>query len=714
MASIIGGYEYDIFVSYRQKDNEYDGWVTEFVDNLKRELHATFKEDISIYFDANPIDGLLETHIVDESLSRKLKCLIFLPIVSQTYCDTQSFAWKNEFCVFNKLAKEDHIGRDIRLASGNVASRILPVKINDLEPEDNDLVAKELGSVLRSVDFIYKASGVNRPLRPNDQRAENINHTYYRDQINKLANAIKEIISTIKKLNQPELAVPQMETKVIPIKNRKTKYIIVPLIILSLLMLGFFFIPKIFPPFKPTEKSIAILPFKNISNDPGQKNFVEAMREVILSHLFKIGGLNIPSSTSSMSFNESKLSLRQIARKLNVFYILEGNIYSTEDSVRIIVSLINGNNEKVCWVEEYNMVRTANNLLWIQSEVAQKIAEKMSVLIIPDVKKRIEARPTENTEAYNLYLQTYNNSFLPFDQGRANLEKAIVLDPKFADAYALLAQYWIFGGALDGHIKREVVLEKATPLLEKAIELDKNSLIAHLTKAMLSLYYNWDFESVEREFKICTEISPSNSEFQSFFADYLLAAGKYHEAFLIMEEALKKDENSLFNWVETALTLYYDGQPDNAVETIETADLRFPNFDFIYRNRLQIYVYAGKYNKAIELFEKTRTTQDLNSQLPINLGQVGIAYYKSGQISYSTDILNELLSKSKTSPIGSPSFYAAAVYSFMDKKDSAIQMLEKAYNDHEVEMYWLKVEPYFRPLHGDPRFENILAKIGFK
>ena len=107
MASIIEGYEYDIFISYRRKDNEYDGWVTEFVNNLKRELHATFKEDISIYFDANPKDGLLETHIVDESLAKKLKCLIFIPIISQTYCDSKSFAWQHEFCAFNKLAKED-------------------------------------------------------------------------------------------------------------------------------------------------------------------------------------------------------------------------------------------------------------------------------------------------------------------------------------------------------------------------------------------------------------------------------------------------------------------------------------------------------------------------------------------------------------------------------------------------------------------------------
>ena len=131
MASIAEGFEYDIFISYRQKDNKYDGWVTEFVTNLRKELEATFKEEISIYFDENPNERLLETHIVEAS-KEKLKCLIFIPIISQTYCDTNSFAWQNEFCAFNRLAREDELGRDIVLAEGNVASRILPVKIHEI------------------------------------------------------------------------------------------------------------------------------------------------------------------------------------------------------------------------------------------------------------------------------------------------------------------------------------------------------------------------------------------------------------------------------------------------------------------------------------------------------------------------------------------------------------------------------------------------------
>src|SRR6187455_1134465 len=164
MPSVLSGFEYDIFISYRHKDNKGAHWVTEFVDALKTELEATFKEDISIYFDENPHDGLLETHNVDRSLEGKLKCLIFIPIISRTYCDPKSFAWQHEFCAFNSMAADDSLGRYIKLANGNVVSRILPIKIHDLDVEDKVMLESELGSVFRSIEFIFRTAGVNRPL----------------------------------------------------------------------------------------------------------------------------------------------------------------------------------------------------------------------------------------------------------------------------------------------------------------------------------------------------------------------------------------------------------------------------------------------------------------------------------------------------------------------------------------------------------------------
>jgi len=156
MASILSNFEYDIFISYRQKDNKGEHWVTNFVNALKTELEATFKEDITIYFDENPHDGLLANHDVDDSLKEKLRCLIFIPIISQTYCDKKSFAWESEFVAFKKMASQDPLGLKIKLSNGNVASRILPICIHALDETDKQLVEGELGSALRGLNSSTK------------------------------------------------------------------------------------------------------------------------------------------------------------------------------------------------------------------------------------------------------------------------------------------------------------------------------------------------------------------------------------------------------------------------------------------------------------------------------------------------------------------------------------------------------------------------------
>ncbi len=195
MASLIPGYNYDIFISYRQKDNKYDGWVTEFVEHLKSELEATFKEEISVYFDISPHDGLLETHDVDATLKEKLKCLIFIPVISRTYCDPNSFAWEHEFRAFMEQANNDRFGLRVKLPGGNVAMRVLPVQIHELKAEDRSLVENVLGGFLRPIEFIYSEPGVNRPLTPRDSEEKNLHKISYRNQINKAANAIDEVIS---------------------------------------------------------------------------------------------------------------------------------------------------------------------------------------------------------------------------------------------------------------------------------------------------------------------------------------------------------------------------------------------------------------------------------------------------------------------------------------------------------------------------------------
>lgn len=205
MPSILPAYEYDIFVSYRHNDNKYDGWVSEFVEKLKQELDATLKDKLTLYFDKTPNEALLETHQVSETLQGKIKSLILIPIISQTYCDTTSFAWKDEFLRFNKESESDGIGKNVRTASGNVISRVLPIKIHEIELDDVRLLERELGGAMRSIDFIYQDAGVNRPLRSKDDDLSGAQtRLLFRNQINKVANSIKEIISGIKMAGRGE------------------------------------------------------------------------------------------------------------------------------------------------------------------------------------------------------------------------------------------------------------------------------------------------------------------------------------------------------------------------------------------------------------------------------------------------------------------------------------------------------------------------------
>ncbi len=198
MSSIIEGFNCDIFISYHQNDNKHDGWVSDFVENLKGELESTFKEDISVYFDISRDDGLLETHDVDASLKEKLKCLVFIPVITCTYCDPKASAWEHEFNTFADHVARVNFGLNVRLPKGNTASRILPIQIQDLVPGDQHLLEKEFAGEFRSTEFIYKSDEVNRPLTSEDDDKSNLNKTNYRNQLNKVALSIEYIIRSIK------------------------------------------------------------------------------------------------------------------------------------------------------------------------------------------------------------------------------------------------------------------------------------------------------------------------------------------------------------------------------------------------------------------------------------------------------------------------------------------------------------------------------------
>ena len=544
MSSIISEYEYDIFISYRQKDNKGDRWVSEFVDALKTELESTFKEEISVYFDINPHDGLLETHDVNASLKEKLKCLVFIPIISQTYCDPKSFAWQHELVAFNKMAKDDSFGRDIKLSSGNVASRIIPVKIHELDSEDNTLLENELGGVLRSIDFIYKSSGVNRPLRANeDHPQDNLNKTYYRDQINKVANAVKEIITSIKKHDQQdgEVLKEVIRLKPDPPKNLKVKIITGSSLVLVIIAVGYFFIPKLSKNSDSVEKTIAVLPFRNLSNDSTQLFFCDGFMDDILNNLQKVKSFTVRPRTSSYQYKDTKKSTAIIGKELNVNYLVGGSVGREGNNLKIRVSLIDAKADKQMWANDYP--GEMNQLFSMQSEIAKEIATELKAELTPEEIKKIEKKPTDNPEAYDYYLQGkyyWWKAWASADNSTAIelYEKAIRLDPRFALAFTgiaqcLLDQYWLYKD------HSEDLLAKSKQAIDKAFEIDPDLPDAHLALGIYYFYGYLKYPEALKQFELVLKYQPKNTDVIYWVAAVHRRAGNWEMAKSGFEKAIE-------------------------------------------------------------------------------------------------------------------------------------------------------------------------------
>jgi tetratricopeptide (TPR) repeat protein len=378
MASLIPGFEYDVFISYRQKDNKYDSWVTEFVDNLKKELEATFKEEISVYFDINPSDYLLESYDVDASLKDKLKCLVFIPIISRTYCDSKSFAWEHEFMAFVEQASQDQFGLKVKLPNGNVASRVLPIRIYDLDNADIKLCESVLGGILRGVEFIYAEPGVNRPLKPDDDEKINLNKTKYRNQINKVGNAIKEIISGL--LTEPVELVKEKTPQIEPlekvqkeekmgmqeksVKAVKGKLLSTLGVLAVLIIAVIFAYPKIFKRDKldnlnsSEEKiSIAIMPFQNMTNDTIWNVWQDGIQDILINSLSNSEELKVRQSESihNLVKNQGIVNYAsitpsvasRISQKLDANIFIYGNIKQAGNKIRLYAQLIDSKTEEV-------------------------------------------------------------------------------------------------------------------------------------------------------------------------------------------------------------------------------------------------------------------------------------------------------------------------------------------------------------------------------
>ena len=572
MSSIIEGFEYDIFISYRQNDNKRDGWVSNFVQALRDELEATLKNPVSIYFDENSDDGLLETDQVGPTLENKLKCLVFIPIISQTYCDTQSFAWQHEFLAFNKMANEDALGMNITLSNGNVVSRVLPIRVHDLDPEDQNALKAVLYGPLRSIDFIYRAAGVNRPLLLNeDEPTANLNKTYYRDQINKVANALKEIgLAMLRYSKAPKIThelteeTSKFHNGTRPNASKSSPKLIWGGLILTLLILSAYFVFTIFfnqaKNSDETEKSIAVLAFENISNDPDQEYLADGLSEEILNLLANVPELTVIGRTSSFAFKGKHKDLREIAQILEVAHILEGSVRKSGDQIRITVQLIKGSDGSHLWSETYD--RKINDIFVVQDEIAGIVTETLKVTLLQKSDSQYDHKI--NAEAYNLFLRGRyfyeENSGTKTTKSAENwFQESIKLDSSYSLAWTYLSMcYWRQASGSD-----QLMFKKAKKAAEKAILFDPTSAIAAVNMAEI-LDNEYELESAEKQIKLALKLDPIDPYVLRNACRFYTLLGNKEESIEYGKLALKNDpiQRTALNYL--ILAYFYSGQYEEA------------------------------------------------------------------------------------------------------------------------------------------------------
>ena len=548
MPSMLRGYEYDIFISYRQNDNRYDGWVTEFVDNLQKELDATLKNKVSIYFDENPHDGLQESHSVDLSLAKKLKCLIFIPILSQTYCDENSFAWQHEFVAFHEMASAEDLGLSITLRNGNVANRILPIQIHDIDTDDQKKFENITGAPIRAIEFIYKEAGVNRSLKPTDEKKENLNETSYRNQMNKVAHALKDLGTGILRANQEE----QLDHEHIagtPQAGVKTSMrgILIGSAIIILLFLGYWGSTNYFTPTeKATEKpmmykSIAVLPFTNTKPDTETDYLGFAIANQVIGELAYFEDITIRPSASIRKYSTQIVDPFVAGQELSVDYILIGNYLNEAENIRLTIELVEVSSTKMMWREEIHV--DFKNAFELQDIVAKRVVDGLNVQLSQKEKSRIGKNIPGNSLAYEYYLRgvSYPLSNEGDQLAIEMLKRSIEIDSGYAPSYYELGvrtQRITQFGMLDSDD-----VQKAEAYYLKALSIDSEliGVIGDLATLYTEIGRTDEATDLGRQL---LEINPNNAVAHFSLSYTYRYAGMISESFLEMERAIVLDSKN--------------------------------------------------------------------------------------------------------------------------------------------------------------------------
>ncbi len=458
-------------------------------------------------------------------------------------------------------------------------------------------------------------------------------------------------------------------------------------------------------------KSIAVLPFDNLSRDPDNAYFAEGVEDEILTRLAKIADLKVISRTSTQRFKSAPSDLPAIAKQLGVMHILEGSVQKANDQVRVNVQLINAMTDAHLWADTYD--RKLTDIFAVESEIAKTIADTLQAKLTGSEKIAITTKPTENPEAHELYLR---GRYFWNRRTTENLKKAadyfqqaIGKDPTYALAYSGLADCHVLLPAYgDPDSKPRDELPKALEAARKAVELDDTLAEGHTSLAR-ALASDLQLSAATSEFKRAIELNPNYATAHQWFGECLQSQGHLEEALVELKRARELDPLSLV--INSVLGFAFDtvDKSDEAIAQLRKTIEIDPNFGNTYGLLGNVLEHHGRLKEAIAEYEKNVSL----GEDPIALAQLAGAYFLADRKQEAQQLWDKLKSLSERQYV--PAYSMAVVQLAFGNKDEAIRLLEKSYEDHapfdSADLGWILVDHRLDPLRSDPRFKKLITQI---
>jgi TolB-like protein/Flp pilus assembly protein TadD len=457
--------------------------------------------------------------------------------------------------------------------------------------------------------------------------------------------------------------------------------------------------------------SLAVLPLENLSHDPEQEYFADGMTEELTTTLGQIEALRVISRTSVMRFKGVRPpgGLPEIARQLKVDAVVEGSVLRSGERVRITAQLIDARTDRHLWAQSYE--RDLRDVLSLQGEVAQAIANEIKIKVTPQEQVRLARTRSVSPEAHEAYLKGHYYCDLRTEEGLKKgieyFQRAIEKDPRWAEAYAGLAESY---GLLTswGFMAAREAYPRAKAAALKALELDGTLAEAHAELGMVSNEYDWDWASAEKEYKRAVELNPGYAGTHKAYAEYLSEMGRHNEAIAEIKRAQELDPLSLMINTLVGYVFFHARRYDEAIaqyrRTLELSAGFYPAHLFL----AGAYEQEKLYDEAMSEYQKAAALQGGGPRVAAGLAR---GYAAAGRRTEALKIISQLMELSKRRPVSS--YGIAEAYTALGDFDQAFAWLEKAYEEHPYELCYLKVDPTNDPLRSDPRFQDLLRRMNF-